>query len=61
MNEAHVAAGALVRKNAAIAPQTPALKGKADRRCYVSTYDKLDTDGREGCGVQASMGQLTKA
>ena len=60
-NEAQVAAGALVSKKNAIAPQTPALKGKAHRRCYVSTCDKLDTEGRYGCAVEASMGELTKA
>lgn len=25
---------------------TPSFKGKTDRRCYVSTYNKVDTYGR---------------
>lgn len=40
---------------------TPSFKGKADRRCYVSTYNKVDTYDRDQCRVEEQIGQRTKA
>ena len=40
---------------------TPSFKGKTDRRCYVSTYNKVDTYDRDQCRVEEQIGQRKKA
>jgi len=39
---------------------TPSFKGKTDRRCYVSTYNKMDTYDRDQCRVEEQIGQRKK-